>query len=210
MLLDRDAHMQVIEHTETKLILKLNKNQFLYSGLLIGSIFVFVGILALSADFRTNPNYELTSAKNINSFMKILASLSILVGLAFSFAVINNQDHTYILDKETSTFRITGKGWKGLYNKEYPISYIKEVLVNKTTFTQPNTLPDDYPYSYVIPSPDEFSISLKLGNELLPETTEEVFFLYRSPDPQLMNGFADTIRKFLEIDIEQAPCNNFP
>jgi hypothetical protein len=191
--------MQVIEQTETKLVFQLNENQFLYTGLQIGGGLVFIGILLLGADFRTNSNYEFTSAQNLNFFMKILASLSISIGLALSFSAIKNQDNAYIFDKETSTFRITGKRWKSLYSKKYPISYIKEVMVNKTTFTQPNTLSDDYSYSTIIPSPDEFFISLRLGKEILSEATEEVFLLYKSPNLQLMNGFAETIRKFLEI-----------
>lgn len=182
--------MQVIEHTETTLILKLDENQFLYIGLQIGGSLVFVGLLMLGADFRTNPDYDLTSAQNLNSFMKILAGLSILIGLVFGFTGINNQDDSYIFDKEAATFRITGRGWRGSYNKEYPISHIKEVIVNRAKFTGHESVTSD--------PPDVFYISLRL--EMVPEIPKDVFLQYRNTDFQLISEFADTIRKFIEID----------
>jgi hypothetical protein len=186
--------MQVVQHTETKLVLEPYENQFLYTALQIGGVLIFVGVLLFGADFRTNPSYELSSAQNLNSCMKILGGLSILIGLSFSFTGINNRDSTYIFDKEISKFKIIGKGLVASYEKEYAISSIKEVTVNKVEFTQPNTLPEGY--TYVNPTSDEFFISLKLETET---GSEKVFLAYRSSNFQLVNDVADILRKFLEI-----------
>jgi hypothetical protein len=154
--------MRITEHTETKLILEPDKNLLLYNGLSVGGFFIFVALLMFGADFRTNPSYEITSAQNLNSFFKLVGILCILIGLAFSVTAINNQVKTYIFDKETSTFRITGRGLIALYKKEYPISSIKEVTIHKTTPLQRDRLPDNYNYI----STDEFFISLGMENEI--------------------------------------------
>jgi hypothetical protein len=188
--------MQVVQHTETKLVLEPYENQFLYTALQIGGVFIFVGIVLFGADFRTNPSYELTSAQNLNSCMKILGGLSILIGLRLSFTGINNRDNTYIFDKELSKFKIIEKGLVASSEKEYAISSIKDVAVNKVEFTQPNTLPEGYTYSFVTPTSDEFFVSLELETET---RSEKILLTYRSSNFQLVNDLADTLRKFLEI-----------
>lgn len=189
--------MQILQHTKTKLIFRSDENQILFHVLSVGGVFAFAGIVMFGADFRVNPDYDIVSANNLNFFIKMLGGISILIGLSFGLAGINNRDNTYIFDKETSVFNITGRGWSGLYTKAYPLSSIKEVTLNKVSSAQPDTLPDGYSYSSVIPNDDEFFITLGLEDEMVSET---IFLLYRSSNFQLMNDFRDTIRRFLEID----------
>lgn len=187
--------MQVIERTEVKLVLALDESQMLHNAILMASVFIFAGMLMFGADFRSNPNYELISAQNLNFVIKIMGSISILIGLFSVWAGINNRDNTYIFDKENSIFRVTGKNLLGSYTKDYSISAIKDVTLHITS-TQPIDLPDNNFYGSLVPTPDKFNISLELEGEAF---SEKVFLHYQDSNFQLMSSLVNTIRDFLEM-----------
>ncbi|MEB3336387.1 MAG: hypothetical protein VKJ46_02925 [Leptolyngbyaceae bacterium] len=183
--------MYITEHTETKLILRLSENQLLYLGLQVGGAFILIGILMFSADFSANPDYDAMSAQNLNFFVKLLGGLLGIIGLVSIFTGTNNRDEAYIFDKERSVLTIEGKGLTGSFKKEYPLSNIKEVIINKTVASSPDLIPEGYSE---IPTPDNFYLSLTL--EAAP--VSGVILQYRSPDRQLVNDLANEIRQFLD------------
>jgi hypothetical protein len=181
--------MQITLHTDKKLVLQIIENQVVILSFQVGSTLIGVGLLMISADFTTNPDYSALSAQNLNFFMRSLGIVLAIAGLGCIGFATNNRHECYIFDKESGLLTVQGKGLARLFKQEYPLGSIRQVLIGRTDSTPSSSVAESHS---LISTPDQYWIYLEF-NDSLPS----LFLQHRSADKQTVNELADTIRQFL-------------